>query len=111
MQEAAPARCAALESRPLSAPSGAAASGSVEGALSTAREHHDAGRLTQAEALYRDVLAAEPAHAEALHLLGMIAYQRGDHAAALALIEQGLRVRPDDAQRINERGVVLQAQG
>jgi protein O-GlcNAc transferase len=52
--------------------------------------HHQAGRLDRAEALYCKVLAADPDHADALHLLGVLAYQRGNIAPALELIERAL---------------------
>jgi protein O-GlcNAc transferase len=52
--------------------------------------HHQAGRLNRAEALYRKVLSADPNHADALHLLGVVAFQCGNIAAALQLIEQAL---------------------
>ena len=59
-------------------------------ALKTALAHHQAGRLDRAEALYRTVLADDPDHADALHLLGVLAYQCGKPAAALQLIERAL---------------------
>ncbi|HKM70767.1 MAG TPA: tetratricopeptide repeat protein [Stellaceae bacterium] len=52
--------------------------------------HHQAGRLERAEALYRKVLAKDSEHAEALHLLGVIAYQNGKFGTAIALIERAL---------------------
>jgi len=79
--------------------------------LEAGRGHHYAGRLAQAEALYRQVLASDPAQPDALHLLGMIAYQTGRHAAAVDLIDQALRGRPDEPEYHHDRGVVLQAQG
>jgi len=45
-------------------------------------EHHRAGRLSRAEALYRKVLAVRPDEPDALHLLGVIANQRGHHEQA-----------------------------
>ncbi len=42
-------------------------------ALRAAIQHHQAGRLGQAEALYRQVLQAQPQNPDALHLLGVIA--------------------------------------
>ncbi len=57
----------------------------VTAALETAVRHHSAGRLDEAEQLYDAVLAALPDHADALHLRGILACQRGalDHAADL----------------------------
>jgi protein O-GlcNAc transferase len=53
--------------------------------------HHQSGRSTEAEACYRRVLAAQPDHADALHLLGAIAQQAGRHDAAVDLISQAIR--------------------
>jgi len=52
---------------------------SVEEALRIARQHHKAGQLAQAETLYRQILQQQPNHPDALHLLGVIAYQAGRH--------------------------------
>ena len=52
--------------------------------------HHQAGRLGRAEALYRKILLADPEHADALHLLGVLAFQCGRMTAALQLIERAL---------------------
>ena len=38
--------------------------------IEQALEHHRAGRLQQAEAIYRQMLRQEPNHPDALHLLG-----------------------------------------
>jgi tetratricopeptide (TPR) repeat protein len=55
--------------------------------------HHQAGRLGEAEARYRETLAAAPDHADALHLLGVIASQVGKHDVAIQLI--GLAIAED----------------
>jgi protein O-GlcNAc transferase len=52
--------------------------------------HHEAGELGHAEALYREALAGDPAHAEALHLLGLVVFQRGEFQLAIELIERAL---------------------
>ena len=46
--------------------------------LATAVQHHQDGRVEEAEALYRQVLTNEPDNAEALHLLGVLLLQQGD---------------------------------
>jgi predicted O-linked N-acetylglucosamine transferase (SPINDLY family) len=54
----------------------------VNEAFQAAYAHHQAGQLREAEALYRQILAADPNHAESWHLLGLVAHQvgRGDMA-------------------------------
>ena len=56
---------------------------SIQQAMQRAVEHHRAGRLSEAEAIYRDVLVAQPQQADALYLLGLIAWQT-DHALRFA---------------------------
>jgi tetratricopeptide (TPR) repeat protein len=60
-------------------------------------EHHQAGRLAQAEHAYRDVLTCDPRQADALHLLGVIAHQQGDHESAIELIGQAVALNPSSA--------------
>ena len=67
----------------------------IEEALQLAIGHHQAGRLAEAEAVYRQILALQPNHAGALHLLGLIALQVGQHAFALELIGNAIRIQPD----------------
>ncbi|TAK91702.1 MAG: tetratricopeptide repeat protein [Burkholderiaceae bacterium] len=78
--------------------------------LQEALTHHRAGRLPQAEALYRQILERVPDHADALHLLGVLAHQMGDHARAVATIDQAIRHAPAAAMYCN-RGLALQALG
>jgi Flp pilus assembly protein TadD len=54
--------------------------------------HHQAGRLAKAEACYRQVLQAEPNHADAAHLLGVIALQVGRYELAGDLIRQAIKL-------------------
>ena len=51
---------------------------------------HRAGQLSQADELYRRVLAAQPDHAECLHHLGVIALQTGRHDEARNLIAKAI---------------------
>jgi tetratricopeptide (TPR) repeat protein len=52
--------------------------------------HHQGGRLPQAEIQYRETLALQPDHADALHLLGVIASQVGRHDVAIDLIGRAI---------------------
>ena len=73
--------------------------------------HQKAGRLAEAEDVYRRILAAEPEQPEALHWLGVLALQRGDPRAAATLIGRALKARPDYLQAHCNLGLALQAQG
>ena len=55
----------------------------ISEALAIAVEHHQAGRLHDAQRIYRQIPAIEPNHAQAWHLLGVIAHQAGRHEIAL----------------------------
>jgi tetratricopeptide (TPR) repeat protein len=79
--------------------------------LGEAVSHHQAGRLAEAETLYERVLALSPRQPDALHLLGVTAYQRGDHARAEALIESAIAIRGNDAAYHNNLATVLLARG
>jgi Flp pilus assembly protein TadD len=66
----------------------------TEELLDQGLEHHQAGRPAEAERLYREVLRANPMHADALHLLGLVHHQRGEHETAIDHIRRALTVRP-----------------
>jgi tetratricopeptide (TPR) repeat protein len=66
-------------------------------ALAVALRHHQEGNWQQAEQLYRQVLQADPGHAEAWHLLGVLASQVGRPDLAVDYHRQALRLVPDAA--------------
>jgi tetratricopeptide (TPR) repeat protein len=63
--------------------------------MKAAMEHHHAGRLNRAEALYRKALDKAPDHPDALHMLGVIATARGRPERAIQLIGKMLQIVPD----------------
>ncbi len=65
--------------------------------LGVALERHRRGDLAGAIAACETVLAEEPDHPDALHLLGVVALERGDPAQAVAWIGRSVAVRPDGA--------------
>jgi Flp pilus assembly protein TadD len=73
--------------------------------------HHGAGRLHDAEQIYRKILARNPRHAPALQHLGVIAHQAGHHDAAAKLIEEALAIFPDYAEAQSNLALVLLALG
>src|SRR2546423_10740868 len=66
----------------------------IEQAMRAAFAHHQAGRLREAEHIYRQVLAVQPEHFEALQLLGLVAHATGHNDAAVELMSKALRVNP-----------------
>jgi tetratricopeptide (TPR) repeat protein len=62
--------------------------------LNTALQHHQAGRLQQAESLYREILREDPEHPDALHLLGVAAHQSGRQEEAVASIRRAIELKP-----------------
>lgn len=64
-------------------------------ALAAAREHHRAGRLGEAENLYREVLRGEPDNSQALQLLAVLAHQQGRDDEAVSLFRRAIAIDPD----------------
>lgn len=58
---------------------------------------HQAGRIDQALALYRQILKADPRNADALHLSGLAMLQSGDAAGAVKSLERAVKARDDRA--------------
>lgn len=79
--------------------------------LQAALAEHQAGRLAEAEALYRRILASLPHQPDALHFLGLLAHQRGQHADAVEWMDQALRAAPGHAPCHSNRGNALLALG
>jgi len=72
-------------------------------------QHHWAGRLPEAEAIYRQVLEIDPNNADVRYLLGTIAYQVGKHQTAIELLDRALATKPRFAEALSMRGNALQA--
>ena len=66
----------------------------VEATLRDAVEHHRAGRSVDAHRLYKRVLAEHPDEPDALHLLGMLAFESGNAKGAAELIRRAIGGRP-----------------
>jgi predicted TPR repeat methyltransferase len=79
--------------------------------LQQALQLHQQGKLDAAQDLYRQVLARVPRQFDALHLLGVIARQRGDAHQSAALIREALQVDANQARAHCNLGAALQDLG
>ncbi|HXY37800.1 MAG TPA: tetratricopeptide repeat protein [Planctomycetaceae bacterium] len=79
--------------------------------LQTAIEHHRSGDLPRAEAACRETLRLDPRHADALHLLGVIAFQKQEHVTAVDRIGQAIDAEPGRPELYNSLGNVYRALG
>jgi protein O-GlcNAc transferase len=83
----------------------------VQRELEAGLEHHRAGRLTQAQSTYQAILERDPAQPDALHLLGVLACQLGDHARSIDFIQRAIHVAPTAAAFHLSLGDVHQCRG
>jgi predicted O-linked N-acetylglucosamine transferase (SPINDLY family) len=83
----------------------------LEQQLKSGLSHHQAGRLAEAERIYRQVLAQQPDHADALHLLGVLAGGAGRTDAALELVRRAIAIWPTGASYHCTLGNVLRTRG
>lgn len=83
----------------------------VQEAVRIAITHHQAGRLPEAETIYRQILQHQPSHPDALHLLGVIALQVGQHEAAIELIGKAIAANPSAADYYPNLGEALRQAG
>jgi tetratricopeptide (TPR) repeat protein len=79
--------------------------------FASATAYHGAGRLYDAERLYREVLAADPSHAECLALFGVLARQTARPDLAAFCLRHAIGLKPQVANFHCALGSVLLAQG
>src|SRR5215469_3738717 len=82
----------------------------VEESLKTGLERHRHGDLAGAESSYRQALNCDAANPDALHLLGVLAFQTSRRQMALDLIHRSISIRPAAEAYVN-LGMVLAAEG
>ena len=83
----------------------------IQQAIDLALQHHTAGRLSDAESIYNQILQSDPDQPVALHLLGVIAHQVGNNDIAVDLITKALAIKPDFAEAHSNLGLTLQDLG
>ena len=83
----------------------------IQAAFTAALGHHQAGRLSEAEQLYLQILKIDPRHADALHFLGVLAHQIGRNDLAVDLIGRAIAQNGRVPAFHNNLGNALKAQG
>jgi protein O-GlcNAc transferase len=83
----------------------------IERMLQAAIQHHEAGRLAEADAAYRHVIEADPRSVDALHFLGFACFQRGEYPRAVDLIARSLALNPSNPAALVNLGNAYQALG
>jgi protein O-GlcNAc transferase len=83
----------------------------VAALIGAAVKHHQEGRLAEAEACYRRVLAAEPNNADALNMLGIVALQSGHSDVAVEMIRQAIKKNPTNPAYFYNLSIALRTHG
>jgi predicted TPR repeat methyltransferase len=76
-------------------------------ATTLAREHLQAGRAAEAEALCEKVVEAAPDDADSWNFLGVLRFHRGDRAGAIEAAEKAVALAPDYADAHANLGIIL----
>jgi tetratricopeptide (TPR) repeat protein len=79
----------------------------IDQALAIATQQHLAGRLAEAESIYRQILQIAPSHPTALHNLGEIAYRMGKYDIAIELASRAVAHMPLEATFRNTLAAAL----
>lgn len=79
----------------------------IEKTFQQGKAAHGQGKLELARAFYSQVLAQQPRHAGALHMLGVIHFQSKQYEEAAPLLRKAVTLSPKDASAHNNLGNVL----
>jgi tetratricopeptide (TPR) repeat protein len=79
--------------------------------LQSAHALHQRGDLAAAAALYRELIAGNPRHAQALHFLGLIEASGGKFGEATQLMERSLGVEPGNVPFMENYATALYLKG
>ncbi|HSV15791.1 MAG TPA: tetratricopeptide repeat protein [Tepidisphaeraceae bacterium] len=80
---------------------------SIPQLLQLATDHHRAGRLREAEPIYRQILAIDPQHADTLHGLAFLVKQSRRLGEALALVQRAIGANAKRPAYWNSLGLIL----
>jgi len=77
--------------------------------FATAMQLQNAGRLAEAESVYRQILRDSPDQPETLCALGVLTFQFGQRDAGIELVRRAITLRPDNADFFANLGGLLSA--
>lgn len=83
----------------------------INGSINAAHEKFRSGDLEQPKDICDQILTVQPENSEALHLLGLILYKRGDYDLAAKKIRKAILINPNDAVAYFDLANVLQDKG
>ena len=83
----------------------------INKSIQSALEYYQSGKFEEAENISGDILKVQPDNTEALHLLGLVFYKRGNHDLALKNIRKAIKFDPNNADAYYDLGNVLQEKG
>lgn len=84
---------------------------STDATLALAWQQQQAGNLTQAEALYRQVLQSDPRSLNALYLLAVVCQLQGRTEECIPLYQRAMKLKPDSAEVQNNLGAAFASLG
>ena len=84
---------------------------SLAQAMALAEQHQSGARLPQAETVLREILQAQPKHAPALHLLGIVAHQQGQTRLGVQLLGEAIEIDPSKSLFHANRGEMYRQLG
>ena len=83
--------------------------GSLDSELDRALQYHNTGQFRRAKQIYHAILGRDSNHSDALHLLGVLTHQTGDHHQAVRQIEKAILLNPSNPFYYCNLGVVYRS--
>ena len=83
--------------------------GNLDSELDRALQYHNTGQFQAAKQIYHTILGRDANHADALHLLGVLTHQTGDHHQAVRQIEKAILLNPSNPFYYCNLGVVYRS--
>lgn len=72
--------------------------------------HYRTGRLAQAEFILQQIIAREPRHGDAQHLMGLLCHRYGHTPLGVGFVQRAIAVNPQRAEYHNSLATLLAAQ-